>query len=82
MGLYLDFPSGNRMFLPELGYRSGETGNDAQGIGSIGTLWLAQTTGSSTSSKVEARCVVIREAVMQQNTNPRTHGFAVRPLLE
>lgn len=82
MGLYLDFSSGDRMFLPELGYRSGGTGNDAQGIGSIGTLWLAQTTGSASSAKVEARCVVIRESDMQQNTNPRTHGFAIRPILE
>ncbi len=82
MGLYLNFPSGGQMFIDELGYRSGETGNDAQGIGVVGTLWLAQTSASASSAKVEARCIVVREATMQQNSNPRTHGFAVRPLLE
>lgn len=82
VGLYLDLPSGQRMFLDELGYRSGESGNDAQGVGSVGTLWLAQTPTSSSTAKTEARCVVVHDGTMQQNTNPRTHGFGVRPILE
>lgn len=82
MGLYLTFASGTQMFLPELGYRSGSSGSDASGIGTLGTLWLAQTPAQASTAKTDARCIVVQQAQMQQNTNPRTHGFGVRPVME
>lgn len=82
MGLNIQLPSGSALFLDELGYRSGASGTDASGIGMIGTIWLAQTPTASSTAKTEARCLVVNQSTLQQNSNPRTHGFGIRPTLD
>ncbi|MDE6536215.1 MAG: fimbrillin family protein [Muribaculaceae bacterium] len=82
MGLSLRFSNGQQLFLDQLGYRSGASGTDASGIGTIGTIWLAQTPTAASTARTEARAIVVSNSTIQQNTNPRTHGFGIRPTLD
>lgn len=82
MGLNIQLPSGDNLFLDELGYRSGASGTEATGIGEIGNIWLAQTPGSASTARTEARSIVVSRDQLLLNTNPRTHGFGIRPVIE
>lgn len=77
MGFKFTLSNGTTLFFPELGYRSGATGNDLQGYGQIGTFWLA-----GTSNKMEAHCILLQQDKIQNVTDPRAHGFGVRPVKE
>lgn len=88
MGFYFTLPDGIRAFFPLLGYRSGASGTDRLGYGTLGDLWLAQTAGGTTQAKSEARCIVMslssgsEKPVVQGVTDPRSHGFGIRPIKE
>lgn len=89
MGLYFSLSSGNRVFFPMLGYRSGASGIDREGYGFYGTMWLAQAaTGSKIKS--EGRCIVMSinsthsasVPIVEGNANSRAFGFGIRPVKE
>lgn len=80
-GLYFNIDSGARIFFPELGYRSGQSGSEVGGYGANGTIWLAQPGGASLGQR-EAGSIVMDNNAAHQQHNPRLHGFGVRPILE
>lgn len=87
-GLYFTLSSGEKIFFPMLGYRSGSSGTDRDGYGFYGTMWLAQAS-TGTYVKSEARCIVMSISTnldsaptVQGQGNPRAFGFGVRPVKE
>lgn len=89
MGLYFTLSTGNKIFFPMLGYRSGSTGTDREGYGFYGTMWLAQAS-TGTYVKSESRCIVMSQSVndtsaaptVQGQGNSRAFAFGIRPVKE
>lgn len=87
MGLYFTLASGTKIFFPMLGYRSASTGNDREGYGTNGSMWLAQTSGGA-NAKTEARCIIMTAGLdgtgptAAGQGNSKGFGFGIRPVKE
>ncbi len=80
-GLYFTLSDGSRLFFPELGYRSSQLGTEVGGYNANGTIWLAQPAAGNAGQQ-EAGSIIMNTNTVNQQHNPRLHGFGVRPVME